>query len=146
MSKARCWVAERDSDFAMSLHTAVTLSVLDMLLYRNKIRILHPPPQLVATYRFFTQIWWVCVCFFFLYTVFNWITCFNIFFLVCFFMDLCSGSNVFGFRDYIKQRLWLGSVCQKNFVLLSDDAEVPLRATKPIFKTQLSGAACPHFW
>lgn len=49
MSNARCSLLrerarERDSDFALSQHS----TVMDMLLYRNKIRILHPPPQLVG--------------------------------------------------------------------------------------------------
>jgi len=114
----------------MSQHTAVTLSVLDMLLYRENIRIIHQPPRLVAYLSqsvFLPHLLGCCVGRLSIYSIkLNYV--FEHFFLVCFFMHLCSGSNVFGFRDYIKQRLWLGSVCQRNFVLLSDDAEIPLRA------------------
>lgn len=59
--------------------------------------------------------------------------------LCCF----CSGSNASGFRECIKRRTWRGPVCQRNFVLLSDDTEIPLGATKRIFKSEHSGAACP---
>lgn len=60
-------------------------------------------------------------------------------------MHLYSDSNVFGFRGSIKQCLSLGFFCQRNFALLSDDAEIPLKATKPIFKTKLSVAAWGTF-
>lgn len=56
------------------------------------------------------------------------------FYLACFFIQLCSDSNVFGFRDHIKHGPGLGSVCQRDFVLLSDDAGFPLRVTKAYFQ------------
>lgn len=67
----------------------------------------------------------------FTYTVFNSIT--KHFWVVC--LCICRLTLMRLASEAALNSLWLGSVCQRNFVLLSDDTEIPLGATNHIFKS-----------